>query len=176
MPIQTPVVPLRVIIVCGGCNSGKSRTLRVLRDDYLRSRDGSLRFRRRLVNMEIRSLQEQCGTCDDEGRRCVIEKLRLWVNAARANHAILLIIPFTMKHDGRGGTLNEACIRPPIQWLESRRVRHNLVYLRREYGGPTMNDDYDGLMRVYFDRIIESRREGERVQARKLFQFIRSVT
>jgi hypothetical protein len=149
--------------------------LRVLRDEYLRS-DGELRFRRRPVRLEISSLQEQCGTCDEEGRRCVIREIRRWVRDARADRAILLIIPFTMKHNGRGGELNEPCIRAPIEWLESHRVRHSLVYLRREYAGPTMNDDFDGLMRDLFDRIVESRGDGEAVQARKLYQFIRSIT
>lgn len=167
---------LRVVILCGGCNSGKSRTLRVLRDDYLRSSDGELRFRRRPVHLEISSLQEQCGTCNEEGQRCVIRTLRQWVRVARAERATLLIMPFTMKHNGRGGELNEACIRPPLEWLASHRVRNSLVYLRREYAGPTMNDDFDGLMRDYYDRIIESREGGQRIQARKLYQFIRMVT
>lgn len=165
----------RVIILCGSCNSGKSRTLRRLRDHFLRSRDGVPRFRRRPVHIEISSLQEQCNTCDEEGRECVVKTIEEWVDAATEDNASLLVIPFTMKYSRGSEELNEVCIRRPLNLLKRWNVRFNIVYLRREHKGPERNDDMDNLMRNLFDRITESRRDGEVMQARKLFQFIRSV-
>lgn len=170
-------MPLRVIILCGSGNSGKSRTLRRLRDDYLLSPDGGLKYRRRPVHIQdssLRSLQELCRTCDGEGLRCVERKMGEWVDAARRDRAILLIVPFTMKYNRGDWQFNEDCILRPLEVLRRKRARFDIAYLRREHRSPERNDDMDGLMRNLFDRIIESRRDGEALQARKLFQFIRS--
>lgn len=59
--------------------------------------------------------------------------------------------------------------------LRRRGLEFRIVYLRREYSRLSTNADLDELMRRLFDRIIGSRRGGEDIQARKLFQFIRSI-
>lgn len=166
---------LQAVILCGGCNSGKSRTLRALRDNFLDSRNGFPQFRRRPVHLEISSLQEQCRTCDEEGRRCVVRKMGEWVDIAREEGASLLIVPFTMKYSRRSGELNEDCIRRPLEALRRRGLLYYVVYLRKEHRSPKMNEEMDELMRELFDRILESRRDGELRQARRIFQFISSI-
>jgi hypothetical protein len=173
-PDPLPMV-LQVVILCGGCNSGKSRTLRALRDNLLSSRDGIPQFRRRPVHLEISSLQEHCGTCDEEGRGCVVRTMGEWVECAEEEGASLLIIPFTVKYSRRSGELNEDCIRGPLKVLRRRGLRYHIVYLRKEHQSLMMNVEMDELMRELFNRIIESRRDGELRQARKLFQFIGSI-
>lgn len=103
---------MKVVVLCGGANSGKSTTLRRLVNAPGGSWGGVYRLGGRLVHVEFSSLQEQCKMkCDAEGRRCVVDTMGEWVDEAVGEGADFLIVPFTMKRERMSGELNRVCIR-----------------------------------------------------------------
>ena len=164
-----------IIIIAGASNSGKSSTLRVLKKKLNHVEERNFySFKGKGICIYPSSPQEISGIdfCDYQE---IIKYIEDKIRRCQARNCTLLIMPFVMKGERNGKSLNENCIEKPIAALKSAGYRVRLVYLRKTSGRKKHLCQMDDLMSRLKAQEITSRRGGQKIQAAELWKIVRRV-
>jgi hypothetical protein len=166
---------LSVIILAGASNSGKSATLGVLKKRLHHERGRNFySLKGRWIGIFPSSPQEisRIDFCDYQE---VIKYIKDKIRRCEARNCALLIMPFVMKGERNGKSLNKYCIEKPIASLKSQGYKVHLAYLRKDSLRKKQLDLMDDLMSRLKAQEIKSRRGDQKRQAAELWKIARTL-
>ena len=166
-----------ILILCGGNQSGKTKTLKEFFGVSHIRKLAKMRLLEKVLNgrkvyaVSLCAPQELRDPCDVEGVKNSIRKRTKKCEQASNGQQYTLIIPFGL-YGAVKGKLNEDCILNPIEWLRSQGFRIFVIYLRKETARRL--DLVNSFMKQLTSNVIESTKDYKR-QSKELEDFIKGL-